>query len=70
ASFGLWAMQPWAWMFAMVIAGLAVFEGFLYMIQYPGTGVGIGMMFLPGIIIIYLLSRDVKAAFGLTEPPA
>jgi hypothetical protein len=70
ASFGLWAMQPWAWMFAMVIAGLAVFEGFLYMIQYPGSGIGLGMMFLPGVIIIYLLSRDVKAAFGLTEPPA
>jgi len=70
AAFGLWSLQPWAWMFAMVIAGLAIFEGFLWMIQYPGSGIGLGMMIMPGIIILYLNSRDVKAAFGLTGAPA
>ncbi len=70
AAFGLWSMQPWAWMLAMVVAGLAVFEAFLWMIQYPGSGLGLGMMILPGIIILYLNSRDVKDAFGLTAPAA
>ncbi len=70
AAFGLWTLQPWAWMFAMVIAGLAIFEAFLWMVQYPGSGLGLGMMIMPGIIILYLNSRDVKSAFGLTGAPA
>ena len=70
AAFGLWAMRPWAWMLAMVVAGLAVFEGFLYMIQYPGSGIGIGMMILPGILILYLNSRDVRTQFGLADAAA
>ena len=56
ASFGLWSLQPWAWTFAMIVAGFALFEGLLYMIQYAGSGIGLGMMILPGIIIIYLLT--------------
>ena len=70
AAVGLWSMRPWAWMLTMVVAGLAVFEAFLWMIQYPGSGLGLGMMILPGIIILYMNSRDVKAQFGLTEAPA
>jgi hypothetical protein len=68
ASFGLWSLQPWAWAFAMVVAGLAIFEAFLWMIQYPGTGIGIGMMIMPGLIVLYLNSREVKAAFGMNQP--
>jgi hypothetical protein len=64
-AIGLWALRPWAWLTAMVVAGLAIFEAFIWMIQYPGSGLGLGMMLLPGIIVIYLLSADVKAAFGL-----
>jgi len=70
AALGLWSLQPWAWMVAMVVAGFAVFEAFLWMIQYPGTGIGLSAMILPGIIIFYLLSADVKLAFGLEEPAA
>lgn len=60
---GLWAMQPWAWMAAMIVAGIAVFEAFLYMLAYPGWGIGLGMMIMPGIIILYLNSSAVKAQF-------
>jgi hypothetical protein len=70
AALGLWAMQPWAWMVAMIVAGIAVFEAFLYMLAYPGSGLGIGMMILPGIIILYLNSKDVKAQFLGEEPAA
>ena len=48
AAFGLWSLQPWAWMFAMFVAGFAIFEAFLYMIQYPGSGIGLAMMLMPG----------------------
>jgi hypothetical protein len=70
AGFGLWSLQPWAWLFAMIMAGLALFEAFLWMLEYPGSGLGLGMSILPLIIILYLNGRDVKAAFGLGEPTA
>jgi apolipoprotein N-acyltransferase len=66
-ALGLWALRPWAWMTAMVVAGLAIFEAFLYMVLYPGSGLGLGMMLLPGLIVIYLLTAEVRAAFGLED---
>ena|SRR5829696_2170630 len=68
ASFGLWSMQRWAWTFAMVVAGFALFEALLWVFQYPGSGIGLGMAILPGIITLYLLSDEVKAAFGVDTP--
>jgi len=65
ASFGLWSLQPWAWTFAMVVAGFALFEALLWMFQYPGSGLGLGMSIVPGLIVLYLLSGEVKAAFGV-----
>ena len=70
AGIGLWSLQPWAWLFAMIMAGVALFEAFLWMLEYPGSGLGLGMSILPLIIILYLNGRDVKAAFGLGEPTA
>ena len=67
AAVGLWALQPWAWAFAMVVAGhLAVRSGILLMFQYFGTGIGFAAGLLPLVIILYLNSRSVKGAFGLT----
>jgi len=67
AAFGLWSLRPWAWMVAMVVAGFAIFEAFLWMIQFPGSGIGLAMILMPGLIVIYLLSDGVKAAFGLDQ---
>jgi hypothetical protein len=68
-AIGLWALQPWAWLTAMIVAGLALFEAFLAFVQFPGTGYGFAMAIMPFIIILYLNSAGVKAAFGLQEPP-
>ena len=67
AAAGLWALQPWAWVFAMVVAGLSLFEAFILFIQFPGTGLGFAASLMPLIIILYLNSRAVKASFGLLE---
>ena len=69
AAVGLWSLQPWAWAFAMVVAGVALFEAFLWFLEFPGTGIGLGTSIMPLIIILYLNSRDVKAQF-LGGPPA
>ena len=37
---GLWALQPWAWLFAMIVAGISLFEAFLWMLEYPGPASG------------------------------
>ena len=68
AALGLWALQPWARLFALIIAGFALFEAVLAFIQFPGTGVGFGMAIMPALIIWYLSTDEVKAAFGEVPP--
>ena len=42
-ALGLWALQPWARIFAMIIAGVSLFEAVLAFIQFPGSGIGLSM---------------------------
>ena len=65
AAFGLWSLQPWAWMFAIIVAGFSLFEAILWMIEYWGSGIGLAASLLPIIILVYLNSREVKRAFGI-----
>jgi hypothetical protein len=66
AAAGLWALQPWAWTFAIIVAGFALFEAFLWFIEYPGTGIGFSAAIMPLLIIWYLNTGEVKDAFGKT----
>ncbi len=70
AAFGLWALQPWARMFAQIIAGFALFEAVLAMFQFPGSGIGLGMAIMPVLILWYMATAEVKAAFGEAQPAA
>ena len=65
AALGLWALQPWARLFAMIIAGFALFEAVLAFFQFPGTGVAFGMAIMPALILWYLSTAEVKAAFDV-----
>jgi predicted flap endonuclease-1-like 5' DNA nuclease len=69
AAGGLWALQPWARWFAMFMAGFALFEAALAFFQFPGTGVAFSMAILPALILWYLRSGEVKAAFGEVDQP-
>jgi hypothetical protein len=46
------------------VAGVALFEAFMWFVTYPGSGVGFAAALMPLIIILYLNSREVRAAFG------
>ena len=70
AAAALWSLQPWGWMFAMIVAGLSLFEAFLWFLEYPGTGVGFSAAVMPLIIIWYLNTREVKTAFGVVDTTA
>ena len=65
---GLWALQPWARTFALIMAGFGLFEAVLAFFQFPGSGIGFGMAIMPALILWYLMSREVKAAFGVDVP--
>jgi predicted flap endonuclease-1-like 5' DNA nuclease len=67
-AIGLWSLQPWARLFTQIIAGFAIFEAALAFIQYPGSGLGFGMAIMPVVILWYLSTSEVKAAFGLAAP--
>jgi hypothetical protein len=69
-ALGLWALQPWARLFALIVAGFSLFEAALAFFQFPGTGIGFSMALLPGILLLYLNSSETKAAFGESEPVA
>ena len=68
-AFGLWALQDWARVVGMIIAGVALFEAVLAFFQFTGSGIGFAMAPMPIIILWYLNSSEVKAAFGANEPP-
>jgi hypothetical protein len=70
AAGGLWSLQPWAWTFTIVVAGFALFEAFLWFLEYPGTGVGFSAAIMPVLIILYMNSGEVKAAFGQADEGA
>jgi hypothetical protein len=65
AALGLWALQDWARVFGLVMAGFSLFEAALAFFQFPGTGIGFSMALLPAVILWYLNSGEVKAAFGV-----
>ena len=50
--------------FAIVVAGFVLFEAALAFFQFPGTGVGFAMAIMPALILWYLNTAEVKAAFG------
>ena len=64
AAVGLWALQPWARLFAVIIAGFSLFEAVLAFFQFPGSGVGFAMAIMPALILWYLTTAEVKDAFG------
>lgn len=70
AGAGLWSLQSWAWTFSMVVAGLSLFEAFVWTLEYPGSVTGLASAILPLVVIVYLNSRAVKHAFGLDDPTA
>lgn len=71
AGLGLWALQPWAWMFAAIVAVIALVDAFFLMVAYAGSGAGLVQALMPALILWYLNTPEVKAAFGVGDvPPA
>lgn len=64
-GFGAWTLKPWAWMLGMVLFGLnIVFQLVAVLSGWSTLGGVIISIVIAGVIIYYLLTPDVKKAFG------
>ena len=64
-GFGAWTLKPWAWMLGMVLFGLnVVFQLVSVIAGWATFGGVIISLAIAGVIIYYLLTPDVKKAFG------
>lgn len=65
-AYGAWGLKPWAWMLGIVLQGASIF---MALINWVGSSSGNFGSFLfsaaiSGVIIYYLLTPEVKRAFG------
>ena len=64
-GFGAWTLKPWAWMLGMVLFGLnIVFQLVSLLAGWASFGSVIIPVAIGGVIIYYLLTPEVKKAFG------
>ena len=66
-ALGLWALQEWARVVALIVAGFSLLEAVIAMFQFPGSGIGFGMAILPLVLLWYLNTAEVKDAFGVGD---
>jgi hypothetical protein len=69
ASGALWTLQPWGWLFAQILSVFALISAFFVMFD-AGLGPALGAAVLPGIILWYLNTAEVKSAFNTDETGA
>ncbi len=65
-AWGFWTLKPWAWMIGValyVIQVIQVIAGYFLVEGTSIVSVLIGLI-IPGIILYYLMSANVRAAFG------
>src|SRR5262249_44040934 len=62
AAVGLFLRQPWSWMLAIVVTVVSAL-GPLFSI-FSGHVLSISGLIVPGVILLILLSPDVRRAFG------
>ena len=64
AAWALWTLQPWGWLFAVILSVFALISAFFVMFD-AGLGPALGAALLPGIILLYLNTAEVKKAFAM-----
>jgi hypothetical protein len=64
ASLALWSLQAWGWLFAVLLSVFSLITAFFVMFD-AGLGPALGAAILPGLILWYLYTDDVRAAFGI-----
>jgi hypothetical protein len=63
AGAALWSLRPWAWLLAMIVSAFGLFEAVLVLFATGSLAAGLASALLPGVVLWYLNSADIKAAF-------
>ena len=61
----LLSLQPWAWLFAVIMVGISLLEAFFGSLNNWSFGDMFVAMIIPLIILAWLNSEKVKSAFGM-----
>ena len=62
-ALAFWSLRPWAWLFGIIMAIFGVFNAVLVAIASNSPAQGLGAALLSGVILWYLNTEGVKAAF-------
>jgi len=64
-GYGAWNLQPWAWMVGMIVAAASILISLLSVILgYSNIASEVVSIVVAGVILYYLNTPGVKAAFG------
>jgi hypothetical protein len=66
----LWSLQPWAWVFAVIMSVFGLFEAVLVVFASDSVGAGLAAALFPGIVLWYLNTSEVKHLFLESPEPA
>ena len=58
-----WSLQPWAWLFAMIMALIGIVEAIVVLIASANLAYGLAAVLFPLIMLWYLNQDHIKAAF-------
>jgi hypothetical protein len=63
-AFGLWNLRPWAWLYGVILTIFGLVSAFFVLLDL-GLGPALGSAIIPGLLLWYFNSREVKDAFGV-----
>jgi hypothetical protein len=62
---GSWTLKPWAWMLGLILVGISIVLAIVSVLAGWSTiGGQILSLVIDAVIVFYLMSADVKKAFG------
>jgi hypothetical protein len=63
-AYGAWTLQPWAWMLGIGLEAISIILAIVIGLATNTLGSQIIGIIISGVIIYYLMTPDVKKAFG------
>lgn len=62
-AYGAWNLKPWAWMLGVITQGIGVVVSLLGLFNPGNWLTDVGRLAISGVILYYLFTPEVKAAF-------
>jgi hypothetical protein len=61
---GAWTLKPWAWMLGLVLVGISIVVALVTVLSGGDFGSQLLGLVIDGVIVYYLMTPEVKQAFG------